>query len=76
MRKLIFVAVDSPGRGRIIRAEKAPTLSDHGPAGNALYCIGPFRTIRGARFCVDTLRGVIYQTVSEWEKYAPRAVAR
>lgn len=69
MRKRIYVAVHGATDRRIIRCTVEPTYSDHREAGEALYVIGPFRTLAGARRCVAP-HGPQMQTVAEYEYFA------
>jgi hypothetical protein len=69
MKAKIYVGcVDGQGR-EIFRSETEPTLESHGD--KYLAVIGPFRTMRGARFLVEHGRGNPHiQQVSDAERIA------
>jgi len=57
MRKRIYLglALDCTGTRTVFKAEGEPTQESHGAQYGAV--IGPFRTMRGARFMADYGRG-------------------
>lgn len=65
-----YVRGKVPGTvGEVVRAIHNPTFATHGNLYH--YCVGPFRTLAGAQFCVN-YHGPIFQTVAEFEREARR----
>lgn len=68
MRPKWYIGVGS-GRRELFTSETLPTESTHGSDGAGYtYVIGPFRTLRGARFmCIYGQNNPHCQTVSQAE---------
>jgi hypothetical protein len=68
MRKKIYVGLWSlTGKREIIRSEKEVTETTHGDLYAAV--IGPFKTVRGAQYCVEFPHAQC-TTVKEFERFA------
>lgn len=68
MRQYIYVGKSKiDDRLEVFRSKVKPSISNLG--ATYLYCIGPFRTIRGATFCAEHPYSTC-QTVKEYERSA------
>lgn len=55
MKAKIYVGRTAGRPSEIFRSENEPTFSSHGDKFNCV--IGPFRTIRGAKWMADPIKG-------------------
>lgn len=69
VRKRIYVSMNALQRGTIIRRADAPKVQSDLPVGG-IYCVGPFRTVHGARVCASGEHAPGVQSVGEFERVA------
>lgn len=68
-RPYVGIRVDT-GTREVFKANREPTWGSHGDT--YIACIGPFRTMRGARFMAEHGRGNPHlQHVNDAERIAP-----